>query len=262
MPDQRAQDFGARLRHAREARSVSLRQIADVTKLSVRALEGLERGDAKCLPRGIFRRALVRAYARETGLDPEATLAEFLSHFPDDLPTLVQAPCGRAMLADDVPPSRARQMAEAALKVIGAIVPIGAGALYFLLATGSPETAPPLLEAEPARVSDAWRPEIVPAGGFAEAPPPAPRPLVFFLTITSPCELRVLVDGREVVSRRFRAGEQLQVEAHEEVVLTGDDAGAVQFSINGQAGRMLGAAGQPLGVRIARDDYDAFLIGH
>ena len=128
--------------------------------------------------------------------------------------------------------------------------------------TGTPASTPPLLDAEPVRLADTWRPEIVPAGGFMEPPPPAPRALVLFVTITAPCDLRVQVDGLETVSRRFRAGEQLQIEARDEVIFTGDDAGALQFSINGQAGRMLGASGSPLGARIARDDYDAFLIGH
>jgi transcriptional regulator with XRE-family HTH domain len=262
MPETRVQDFGSRLRRSREARGVSLRQIADVTKLSVRALDGLERGDARCLPNGIFRRALVRAYAQEVGCDPKATLDEFLTLFPDDLPTLVSTPGGRQLLADDVEPSRASQIGRLTLKVLGAAVPVGAGLLYVLLVTNAPAPANPVLEVAPPQVADVWRPEIVPAGGFMEPPPPAPRALALFVTITSPCELRVQVDGREALSRRFMAGEQFQLEAREEVIFTGDNAGAVQFSINGQAGRMLGEPGAPLGARIVRDDYDAFLIGH
>jgi transcriptional regulator with XRE-family HTH domain len=262
MPETRAQDFGSRLRGSREQRGISLRHIADVTKLSVRALDGLERGDPKCLPNGIFRRALVRAYASEVGLNPEATLAEFLTLFPDDLPTLVSTPGGRQLLADDVVPSRAAQIGQLAFKVLGAALPAGAGILYIVLTTNAPAPSHLVFDAEPVQIADVWRPEIVPAGGFMEPPPPAPRALAVFVTITSPCELRVQVDGRETVSRRFRAGEQFQLEAREEVILTGDDAGAVQFSINGQAGRMLGHPGDALGARIARDDYDAFLIGH
>jgi len=102
---------------------MSLRQIADVTKLSVRALDGLERAQVKCLPNGIFRRALVRAYASEVGLDPAATLREFLAIYPDDLPALVSTPSGRQLLADDVVPSRAAQIGQLALRVLGAAVP-------------------------------------------------------------------------------------------------------------------------------------------
>src|SRR3954471_24688385 len=77
-------DFGARLRAARERRGLSLRVIADATKISVRALEALERNDISQLPGGIFSRAFVRAYALEVGLDPEQTIAEFITQFPHD----------------------------------------------------------------------------------------------------------------------------------------------------------------------------------
>jgi transcriptional regulator with XRE-family HTH domain len=262
MPDPRAQEFGSRLRQSREAKGVSLRRIADVTKLSVHTFEALERGDVRSLPRGIFRRALVRAYAQEVGLEPERTLTEFLDLCPDDLPSLVTAPGGARMLADDVPPSRAQRFGQMALRVLGAVIPLAAGAVYITLAIGAPHQPSPLLEAEPIHVADTWRPEIVPAGGFVEPPPPAPRALVFVLTITEPCDLQVEVDGREILARQFTAGEQVRVEAQHEVVLTGNSAGAVQFSVNGQAGRMLGARGEPLGARITRDGYDALLIGH
>ena len=66
-------DFGSRLRAAREARGVSLRDIAAATKISVLVLEALERNDASRLPGGIFSRAFVRSYAKEVGLDLKAS---------------------------------------------------------------------------------------------------------------------------------------------------------------------------------------------
>src|SRR3954468_14462221 len=76
--------FGARLRDARERRGVSLRQIANATKISISALEALERNDISRLPGGIFSRAFVRSYAVEVGLDPETTIQEFIAQFPND----------------------------------------------------------------------------------------------------------------------------------------------------------------------------------
>ena len=80
----RSADFGARLREARERRGLSLREIADVTKIAARSLEALERNDIARLPGGIFSRAFVRAYAAHVGLDPEETISEFMASFPDD----------------------------------------------------------------------------------------------------------------------------------------------------------------------------------
>ncbi len=77
-----AGDFGARLRRLREERGVTLRSIADTTKISVLTLEALERNDIRRLPGGIFSRAVVRAYAQEVGADPEVTVQEFVERFP------------------------------------------------------------------------------------------------------------------------------------------------------------------------------------
>ncbi|OFW16972.1 MAG: hypothetical protein A3F70_17680 [Acidobacteria bacterium RIFCSPLOWO2_12_FULL_67_14] len=77
-------DFGTKMKRLREERGVTLRQIADATKLSVGALEALERNDISRLPGGIFTRAFVRSYATEVGLDPEQTVRDFLVQFPHD----------------------------------------------------------------------------------------------------------------------------------------------------------------------------------
>jgi len=80
------EDLGLALRTTREAAGRTLRDMADVTKLGVRTLEALERNQIERLPPGIFRRAVVRAYAKEVGLDPEETLRVFLARHPDALP--------------------------------------------------------------------------------------------------------------------------------------------------------------------------------
>lgn len=81
-------DFGPRMRRAREARGISLRQIAETTKMSVRALEALERNDITQLPGGIFSRSFVRNYAGEIGMDPEQSVRDFIAQFPDDSITI------------------------------------------------------------------------------------------------------------------------------------------------------------------------------
>ncbi len=70
--------LGAQLKRAREARGVSLREIATKTKISVTALEAVERNDFSRLPGGIFGRSFIRAYAIEVGMDPDATVASFV----------------------------------------------------------------------------------------------------------------------------------------------------------------------------------------
>lgn len=77
-------DFGSRMKRLREERGVSLRHIADVTKLSVGALEALERNDISRLPGGIYSRGFVRSYAVEIGVDAEQAVRDFIVQFPHD----------------------------------------------------------------------------------------------------------------------------------------------------------------------------------
>lgn len=245
-----------RLREAREARGLSYRQIADATKLSTRVVSALEDGRVDVLPHGIYRRSIVRAVSCEVGLDPEQVLRAFLAECPDELPMP-----GQATAAPDPSAAPARPRWRRALAMIGAVVPLLAGVAYF----GSRPTArapepPPALSAS--GNVEAWRPEIVPAGGFTEAPPLGVRPVSMLITVSAPCELRVHADGRQVIAGRLEAGERLEVAFADTVELWGDNAGAVQFSINGRAGRLFGGPGEPLSARIGRDDYDIFLARH
>jgi cytoskeleton protein RodZ len=261
MIDERT-DIGTRLRAAREGKGVSLRHIADATKLTVSTLEALERGQVSRLPGGIYRRAIVRAFAREIGLDPEETLQAFLAQHPDDLPPPSSGRSADQIVVDAEPRTPRRGLLQLAVRLLGAAVPVLAGFYYFgghSTATSAPKKMENSL---PARPTDVWSPEIVPAGGFSEAPPPALHPVVVRLTASSSCILRVTADGRVVLARTISAGEQIEVELSDELLLSGDDAGAVQFSVNGQAGRLLGQAGEPFDVRIGRDDYHGWLVGH
>ena len=92
-------DFGAKLRKAREGRGISLRQIASSTKISVTALEALERNDVSRLPGGVFSRAFVRSYAAEVGLDPDTVLTEFLDRFQEEASRTEHGPAPEEELA-------------------------------------------------------------------------------------------------------------------------------------------------------------------
>ena len=74
-------ELGEKLKQARVARGVSLREIEAATKISVGALEALERGDYSKLPGGIFSRSFVRSYAHAVGLDEEEVVVEFAEDF-------------------------------------------------------------------------------------------------------------------------------------------------------------------------------------
>lgn len=74
--------FCTALKRAREARCISLREISESTKIAVNHLSALERADLRHWPKGIYRRAYFRDYARAVGL-PEDAIDGFLRFFGD-----------------------------------------------------------------------------------------------------------------------------------------------------------------------------------
>ena len=258
MTDQSSETIGHRLRAARERAGLSLRHIADVTKLPLRSLDALEANRVGYLPGGIYRRAIVRAYATEVGLDAEVTLRAFLAEYPDDLPPLPPLPTRKPTSYDlppqpDVKPERSRFW-RAALSLLGAVIPIAAGVFYFTIGLRGADV--PRHVADITSTRGTWQPEIVPSSAVETT---TGRPLAVMISVSSRCDLQVVADGREVLGRFVTPGEVLQLGLSDEIVLAGSNAGAVHLSFNGRPGRQLGTEGTPFTVRIGRDDLDAWL---
>jgi cytoskeleton protein RodZ len=124
-------DFGGKLREARERRGISLRQIATTTRIAVAALEALERNDISKLPGGIFSRAFVRSYAMEVGLDPDATVQEFLDRFDQEA-----APTAASVAASapesEIEFENRRRRATRALTLAGVAIPVVIAIAYYM----------------------------------------------------------------------------------------------------------------------------------
>jgi len=61
----------------RRNRGISLQQIAESTKISVRSLDAIERGDFKKLPGGIYSTSYIRQYAQAIDYDESTILAVY-----------------------------------------------------------------------------------------------------------------------------------------------------------------------------------------
>jgi cytoskeleton protein RodZ len=70
--------FGEALRCERQRRSVSLEDIAQTTKVTVRSLQALESDAFDQLPGGILSKGIVRSYVRFLGLDEGEWVERFL----------------------------------------------------------------------------------------------------------------------------------------------------------------------------------------
>jgi cytoskeleton protein RodZ len=123
-------DFGAHIKKLREERGVTLRQVADATKISIGALEALERNDVSRLPGGIFSRAFVRMYAVEIGQDPEHAVREFVLNFPDSA-------TGASYTVHDDETGRSRRRIVATVVVVAAVCSAIVGLIAFLTMTSA-----------------------------------------------------------------------------------------------------------------------------
>ena len=252
---------GARLQGLREGRRVTLRQIANITKIAVPALEAIERDDPRKLPGGIFGRSFVRAYARELGLDGDEIAREFFSQFPDLAEPEESGDQGAAR--------DKRERAVALLSIAGVVIPVVALAIWFYAGRTQVQERP-LPAARVAAVSTAVPApaparatvDAVPAVGSVSDEATVEGPLTLHVTARAKCWVSVVADGREVFSRMFAAGDAESVRADSELRVKVGDAGAVSLRLNGSPMRAIGTAGQVVSIRIDPSTASQWLASH
>jgi cytoskeleton protein RodZ len=284
MPaDRLTSDFGGKLRAARERRGVSLRQIANATKISVAVLEALERNDISRLPTGIFGRAFVRAYAIEVGLDPEETIQDFIAQFPGD--SFTAGHPASSQVEDHEAHESDRRMATTFVRLIAISVPVAAAVMYFGLSgrpdlsteaapapaeTAAPPAPPPAEPTVPPVSPAVSAPETVPVtpptGSSGTAPTEAPSTsapaaemVTVGLTVTRPCFVTATVDGKRTLNRLLEPGEKHSVEIRKELLLLVGDAAGIRMTLNGIDAKPLGRAGDPATVRLTPTSFKNYL---
>lgn len=260
-------DFGGTLRSARERKGISLRHIANATKISMGALESLERNDFDRLPGGIFSRSFVRAYAQEVGLDPDQTVADFLKEAGETFEPPSQIVEENAMIMPertdpglDMQPSLTPRLIKLVLVAIAVIALIG----YWAMWRRAPAPAAPATAAEQqaAPQAQADQPAAAPAAAQVTGPIPDLAPgenMRIILEPTAECWVSLTVDGEVKVSRVMNAGERESYEIREGALLNVGSAGAMSFTINGRRSKPIGEPGAVETLRISRANFKDFL---
>jgi len=223
--------FGDKLRRERDLRGVSLREIADGTKISARFLQALEEDRVDVLPGGLFPRAFVKQYALFLGLDVEKTVADFVAAHGEAPPERRAAP----------PPER--RMPVSLGQVFLAVVAVLAVALT--LRRGGGASARP----EPTPTPVAAAPAVLPTDRVYPSPTVAPASatgdgLVLTMTAQQACWVEVRADGETVVNRVLAEGESQTFEARGEIVLSVGNAGGLSIRVNDRPALPLGRSGE------------------
>jgi len=263
--------FGEEMRKEREIRGISLKEIADSTKISKRYLECLERDDYTNLPAAVFTRGFVREYARYLGLNPDEAVNRYL-HFRLSLEESGAAPRELKQPPRDIAREPLREMrretARESLRKIqrgdeteaprkrGFSLAIWA----FLVLVIAVLAALWLLED---RLP--WR-QIKPTEPVADTnlpvaasvtTPAAPTPLavneelVMQVRATEDSWITLESDGRNVFNSQLRRGEQQTFRAREHFRFRSiGNAGGIEISLNGVALPSMGESGRVIRDRV------------
>ena len=217
---------GEALRRERELRNVTLQEISEETKISVRHLEALERNDFDRLPGGIYTKNFLRAYGRYLGLSEDKIVNDYLFQ---------TSPRREAALAEKEGPRRKGLSGPGVLLLVAIPVVLLTLAVAFAFTQGWLPIGPRGTAAPPAPAV----PEPAPPAADPDA-----GPVLLALEAVADTWVELRADDGEVVDRLLPKGEKLEVRFSEKVEMNLGDAGAVRWSLNGRAGRPLGSRGE------------------
>ena len=264
MPDQEPQgqggaselaSFGEELRREREIRGISLKEIADATKISKRFLEAIERNDHRTLPAPVFTRGFVREYARYVGLNSEEMVNRYnYAAASDDriekppqvekYPTTpVRDISPKPAPKRGIPPPYAR-VDRNIITIILIMAALGGVAYWAIQYRGR-------AEAEPV--------DAVPVATKAVVPPPAPAPekpqddskLRLAMEVLDDSWVELEADGKTVVNATLVQGDRRTFEAADEFKFRkiGNAAG-LRLTLNGATVPILGGDGDVIRNRV------------
>jgi len=160
---------GARLRLAREMRSLSVSDVAQTLKLGPRQVEALESGDWQGLPGQTFVRGFVRNYARMLQIDPDPLMEQLDAQLEKPADSLNVSETRRTAM----PSSQPRR--DRTVVFAGLVLLVLAGVAYVLL----PNDLSALRESTQKLIDSLSHKEAAPASGSAPAAPVAASEPVF-----------------------------------------------------------------------------------
>jgi cytoskeletal protein RodZ len=267
-------DIGGELRTARQARSLSIADIARDTKISARILRAIEANAFDTVPRGPFMRGYLTAYARHVGLDGEDLVRRYRAEFDTPRPLPFS---DAAVLTPEEPidPADGSILSSQSERLQVALIVVVVAAVVYLGTQRQPSAAPgvgvPAADAvqavttpAPSAPAAALAREAAPAlrevpVGTSGTPQASAAPLTIEVLATGLCWVEASADNSRIVARLMNAGDRQTIPLNGRVRLRVGEPATFSFTINGAAGRPLGAAGRPVTVRIEPGNIDRLL---
>ncbi|HEX8193217.1 MAG TPA: RodZ domain-containing protein [Allosphingosinicella sp.] len=231
--------IGERLRVAREAKGLTLDEVAGQTRIPVRHLQHIETGDWEALPAITYSVGFVRSYGNIVGLDGQA--------LGQELRQQLGAGTGRKTgpapeYYEPADPARVPPRWLAITTVLIAVLLLGA---YLIFRSGIDDGADTAAqEQQAAPVQQAAPQPQQPAQPSPQAA--AGQPVT--LTAQAPVWMRVSDGGRTIIEQTLAAGQSYQVPATAQApTLRVGAPEALRVSVGQTQIPQLGPSGQPIG---------------
>ena len=245
--------IGERLRNAREAKGLSLRAVADLTRIRAVYLQALEDERFDQLPGAVYARGFLRTYADALGLDADRLMDAYPGAFEPPEPALIGTAGVEIPIRPAAPRSRLRMIAIYVAAVLGAgLIAVGVIGYRQLQQFNEPVPAETVAPAPPAAVVPAEQPPqpappSVPAAPPQPAPvqpPPEPRAeppqpaVIDGVTLEVRAQgvswLRVTADGERVFQGLLHEGDARTWQAKRRLIIRVGNSPAVQVTVNGR----------------------------
>ncbi|OQX52535.1 MAG: hypothetical protein B5M54_08675 [Candidatus Aminicenantes bacterium 4484_214] len=245
--------LGQDLKKEREVRGISLQEIAEATKISLRYLQALEEDQFELLPGKFLTRAIIRSYAQQIGLDPEKILQRYQQY------------TGETQLARESTIAQKNEIIVQKFKskkIIGPVLVIFLILFLVLIITWSLLRSPQPTSQETLILTPlpSSRENITQAYFQLALSLPASFPLKLHLKFNQKTWLQVYADGILKINGLLYPGEEVYLEAKHEFLLHVGNAGGFQFTLNSLPGRRLGQSGQVLkNIRINHQSFRQYL---
>ncbi len=250
--------LGQELKRERELRGISLREIADSTRINLRFLQAIEEDRLDALPGAFFIRAILRSYAKCIGIDEHQVLNKYqeIYTFEEQLQYGESAKRPGSRSGPFVRPSLRKHWKIAALALT--IIGLGIILIYFFV----------LARPDKPRVSIVTTQRIPQVEAPKPSPPPDPLPVVEEITglrlemsFIEETWLHVYADGQSVWYGTKNKGESLEIRAEREVRLNIGNSGGLDLTINGRKAKPLGPSGSVRqDILITPENYPGLLV--
>jgi cytoskeleton protein RodZ len=244
--------LGQELRRERELRAVTLKEIANLTKISLKYLQALEEDRLDILPGPFFVKGVIRAFAKAIGADEDY----FLNKYHAEVILQTYAVDRASKISDHGLPVRSRSRLYAILVIPGLALAI---LLFFLFLR--PHKREGAASALPQTAGERLQASVVPPPRVPEPVPEAQKaPLELEVSFLAETWIQVYADGELKINGLKRAGDKAACQAEKEFVLRTGNAGGFAITINGKPGKPLGGPGIVLSdIKITPDNYSQFL---